>query len=199
MISEWLYQNAVAIIMSSLISLIISRGYYCKGNRDNLIMSVILPIVKLLKKPYSRQNYIEFNEIKANYAIRYLHRKERKILLELLYAYEKIHTYSQSGTYTDCILSYYSYKLKNQGINPKPCSINDDEGNEVADDYPPNYYYLEEQIEKIVSSMEFHVSPNECEAEIINALSYYCKQYYTRKAISFLMIILLNKLLMSPM
>jgi hypothetical protein len=185
MICEWLYQNAVAIIISSLISLIISRRYYCKGNRDNLLISVILPIVKLLEKSYSKQNYIEFNEIKTNYAIRYLHRKERKKLLALLNAYEQIYNYTQSGTYTNCIMSYFSYKLKSEGINPKPCTIEDDDGNEVADDYPPDYYYLEEQIEKIVSTMEFYVSPNDNKDEIIKVLNYYCKQYYTSKAISF--------------
>ena len=40
MIMKWLYQNSVAIIISSLISLLISMMYYRKGNRDELLMSV---------------------------------------------------------------------------------------------------------------------------------------------------------------
>ena len=48
MILKWLYQNSAAIIISSLISLLISMMYYRKGNRDELLMSVIFPVVQLL-------------------------------------------------------------------------------------------------------------------------------------------------------
>lgn len=66
MILKWLYQNSTAIIISSLISMM----YYRKGNRDELLMSVIFPVVQLLNKSYSRKNYDELLSIKSNYAIR---------------------------------------------------------------------------------------------------------------------------------
>lgn len=66
MILKWLYQNSAAIIISSLISMM----YYRKGNRDELLMSVIFPVVQLLNKSYSRKNYDELLSIKSNYAIR---------------------------------------------------------------------------------------------------------------------------------
>ena len=84
MILKWLYQNSAAIIISSLISLLISMMYYRKGNRDELLMSVIFPVVQLLNKSYSRKNYDELLSIKSNYAIRYLGKKERRTLM-LLY------------------------------------------------------------------------------------------------------------------
>lgn len=66
MILKWLYQNSAAIIILSLISMM----YYRKGNRDELLMSVIFPVVQLLNKSYSRKNYDELLSIKSNYAIR---------------------------------------------------------------------------------------------------------------------------------
>lgn len=66
MILKWLYQNSAAIIISSLISMM----YYRKGNRDELLMSVIFPVVQLLNKSYSRKNYDKLLSIKSNYAIR---------------------------------------------------------------------------------------------------------------------------------
>lgn len=52
--------------------------YYRKGNRDELLMSVIFPVVQLLNKSYSRKNYDELLSIKSNYAIRYLGEKRKK-------------------------------------------------------------------------------------------------------------------------
>lgn len=52
---EWLLKNECAnlftlfsIIVSGLISLVISKYYYKKGNRENLEMSVIVPLCSLL-------------------------------------------------------------------------------------------------------------------------------------------------------
>ena len=56
MICNWLYQNAEAIIISSMISLLISMMYYRKGNRDELLMNIIFPVIQLLDKRYSKKH-----------------------------------------------------------------------------------------------------------------------------------------------
>lgn len=87
MILKWLYQNSATIIISSLISLLISMKYYRKGNRDELLMSIIFPVMQLLNKSYSKKDYDELLAIKSNYAIRYLSKKERKTLMLLIEQY----------------------------------------------------------------------------------------------------------------
>lgn len=111
MILNWIYQNAAAIIISSLMSLLISMTYYRKGNRDELLMSIIFPVVQILDKRYSKKTYEELLAIKSNYAIRYLRKKERKALMLLIEQYRVICKYSKSEADTDCILAYFDYKL----------------------------------------------------------------------------------------
>ena len=77
MILKWLYQNSAAIIISSLISLLISMMYYRKGNRDELLMSVIFPVVQLLNKSYSRKNYDELLSIKQPITPQKRHKYDR--------------------------------------------------------------------------------------------------------------------------
>jgi len=90
-------------------------------------MSVIFPVVQLLNKSYSRKNYDELLSIKSNYAIRYLGKKERRTLMLLIEQYSIVCQYNRSKKDTDCILSYFDFKLGEIGINPKPCPITDDE------------------------------------------------------------------------
>lgn len=62
MILNWIFQNVAAIIISSLMSLLISMTYYRKGNRDELLMSIIFPVVQILDKRYSKKrmkNYLQ--------------------------------------------------------------------------------------------------------------------------------------------
>ena len=171
MILKWLYQNSAAIIISSLISLLISMMYYRKGNRDELLMSVIFPVVQLLNKSYSRKNYDELLAIKSNYAIRYLGKKERRTLMLLIEQYSIVCQYNRSKKDTDCILSYFDFKLGEIGINPKPCPITDDEGETVA------------YVNDMVSKMEFEVYPEEAEKAITDAFEKYAHKYYTVKNI----------------
>ena len=51
------------VLLSGIISLIISAAYYRKGNRNNLKMSVIHPIISILNDSYSRNNYKKIEEI----------------------------------------------------------------------------------------------------------------------------------------
>lgn len=184
MICNWFYQNAAAIIISSMISLLISMMYYRKGNRDELLMSIIFPVVQLLDKRYSKKTYEELFALKSNYAIRYLRKKERKVLMLLIEQYRVVCRYSKSEADTDCILSYFDFKLSESGINPKPCPIYDDEGEVVADDYPPDYFHFADYIYNIVSRMEFEISLEEAEKNIIASFKKHVKTYYTDKEIN---------------
>ena len=59
-----------------------------KANRESVLMMVIFPIVKLLnEKYYTRNDYETLFEINSSYAVKYLRKKERNKLLELLSAY----------------------------------------------------------------------------------------------------------------
>ena len=84
-IGNWLYQNAMAIFISAVASLLISKRYYDKANRESVLMTVIFPIVKLLnQRYYTRKDYEALFEINFSYAVKYLRKKERNKLLELL-------------------------------------------------------------------------------------------------------------------
>ena len=81
-IGTWLYQNAMAIFISAIASLLISKRYYDKANRESVLMMVIFPIVKLLnEKYYTRNDYEALFEINSSYAVKYLRKKERNKLL----------------------------------------------------------------------------------------------------------------------
>ena len=86
------------------------------------------PVIQILdRENYSKRNYEKLYEIKSNYAIRYLHKNERNKLMILISTYKDVCKYDKAMVETDCIMSYYEYKLKKNGINPKPCAITDDE------------------------------------------------------------------------
>ena len=185
MICSWLYENSMAIFISAIASFVISKRYYDRGNREVVLTSIIFPMVQLLEKEYSKENYERLLEIKSSYAIRYLHKAERNKMLILMNHYWEVRSYSKDAANTDCIMSYFLYKLKQNGINPKPCPIRDDDGNIVADDYPPDYNYLQDEIYAIVTSFKFVNSPQDCTNKIVKAFEGYAKEYYTDKEISF--------------
>ena len=184
-ISIWLYDNAAAIIISSLISLFISRMYYMKGNRDELLMSVIFPTVLLLEKRYTKANYEKLFDVKTNYAIRYLQKKERKALMLLIDQYKEICRYDKISVNTDCVLAYYSYKLEQAGVIVKPCPIYDEDREVVAYDYPPEYWYFADYINELVSTFEYNDSRDDMEVEkcFIKAFDEYSKIFEKEKAL----------------
>lgn len=178
-IGNWLYQNAMAIFISAIASLLISKRYYDKANRESVFMTVIFPIVKLLnQRYYTSKDYETLFEINSSYAVKYLRKRERNKLLELLSAYRDVCRYSKEGADTSCIMAYYNFKLKENGVNPKPCTIRDDDGEVVADDFPPDYNYLQDYVYEIVSSYDFIESPDKCTVKIADAFKCYAKKYY---------------------
>lgn len=72
---DWLVSNRysnfftlITVGLSEIISLVISSLYYHKGNRNNLKMAVIHPIVRLLADGYSRKNKIHYVRFPKNIA-----------------------------------------------------------------------------------------------------------------------------------
>ena len=184
LIGQWLYKNAMAIFISTIASLLISKRYFDKANRESVLMTVIFPIVKLLEENhYTRKAYETLFDINSSYNIKYLKKKERDKLLALLSAYRNVCRYSAESADTSCIMSYYNHKLKENGVNPKPCAIKDDDGIIVADDFPPDYNYLQDYVYEVVSSYAFIESPEECSEKIADAFRRYTKKYYTDKEI----------------
>ena len=106
-IGNWLYQNAMAIFISAIASLLISKRYYDKANRESVLMMVIFPIVKLLnEKYYTRNDYETLFEINSSYAVKYLRKKERNKLLELFEMHSEVTNVPKgSGLGTSSILS----------------------------------------------------------------------------------------------
>ena len=64
-------------------------------------MTIIFPIVKLLnRRYYTRRDYEALFEINSFYAVKYLRKKERNKLLELLSVYRDVCRYSKEGADT---------------------------------------------------------------------------------------------------
>ena len=185
-IVNWLYTNAAAIFISAFASLIISKYYFCKANREGVLSTIIFPIVRILEKgTYSRKNYEELFSINSSYSVKYLKKDERKKLLGLLSSYRAVCKYTKEAADTDCVMSYSAYKLEQNGINPKPCAEKDDEGNLLFYDFPPEYNYLQDYVYQIISSYEFVESPTTCCEKITQEFKDYTKLYYTKEPIEF--------------
>lgn len=82
LVINWLYTNAAAIFISVLASLLISKYYFDKANRDGVLSTIIFPIVRILEKRfYSRSNYEELFRINSSHSVKYLRKEERSCLL----------------------------------------------------------------------------------------------------------------------
>ena len=185
-IVDWFYTNAAAIFISALASLLISKYYFYKANKDGVLSTIIFPIVRILEKgTYSRKNYEELFSINSSYSVKYLKKDERKKLLALLSSYRAVCKYTKEAADTDCVMSYFAYKLEENGINPKPRAEKDDEGNLLFYDFPPEYNYLQDYVYQIISSYEFVESPTTCCEKITQEFKNYAKRYYTEKPIEF--------------
>ena len=60
---NWFYTNAAAIFISAFASLLISKYYFYKANRDGVLSTIIFPIVRILEKVLivvkTTKNYLE--------------------------------------------------------------------------------------------------------------------------------------------
>ena len=198
---EWfntnLFSNCftlITVVLSGIISLIISAAYYHKGNRNNLKMSVIHPIIRILEDTYSRKNYDKLCEIAKDYSTRYLYKSETQKLNALLHAYKEVSSYNDVTVNADILFSYFEYKLKKNQINPKPVLI-EHEGEIVYSDYPPDVFYLSQDLEKTLRRYDPNFEPDECKGAVISLYEKYCEEYYTSEKINYFDDYTLNEVL----
>ena len=186
---EWFITNGysncftlITVVLSGIISLVISAIYYHKGNRNNLKMAVIYPVMRVLEDNYSRKNYDKLCEITKDYSIRYLSKEESSRLNALLLAYKDVSTYNDIAVKADSLFSYFEYKLKKNQINPKPIPV-EHEGEIVYNDYPPDLFYLSQDLEKALRKYDPNFEADECKKMVISFYEQYCKEYYTSNKI----------------
>lgn len=147
-------------------------------------MAVIHPIIRLLQDAYSRKNYDKLNEIAKDYSTRYLTKTEKQKLNSLLMAYKEVSTYNDISVNADILFSYFEYTLKKNQINPKPVPI-EYEGEVVYGSYPPDLFYLSQDLEKVLRRYDPNFEPDECKDAIISLYEHYCKEYYTSDKIKY--------------
>lgn len=80
----------ISIILSGLISLWITAKYFNKGNRVNLQVTVIYPVVKILEESCTISGYNRLEGLSKEYCVRYMKKRELKLFMELISAYEKM-------------------------------------------------------------------------------------------------------------
>lgn len=184
--NEW-YSNCftiITVIVSGIISLVISAAYYHKGNRNNLKMNIIHPIIRLFDEEYSQKNYENLCEISKDYTSRYMKKNEMSCLNKLLDAYKEVCRYNDTSVNADSLFSYFEYKLKKNNINPKPVRV-EYEGEYVYDDYPPDIFFLSEGLKKILKETPFELESAECEEKISTLYNWYCKEYYAAEPLKY--------------
>ena len=184
---HWLLENwltIVSIVLSGLLSLVISAAYYHKGNRNNLQMTMLFPIVRLLNDSYSYSNYKSLCDLSENYCVRYLKKKERNALIELVSAYKEVSNYKEINVNADSLRSYFEYTLKRNEIEIKYIPI-EYEGEVVCYEYPENYRYMNVDLQDILKKHPIEIEAYECEEAIVSIYSYYCKEYFSDKKIEY--------------
>lgn len=194
---ENLYSNCftiVTVIVSGLVSWIISAIYYHIGNRTNLVVSVILPIIELLQDNYTKENYTSLCKLSREYSVKYMKKEENRTLTELKSAYNNVYSYDEISINTDILFSYFENKLKANGVElkPIPVIVND----EIVDYEPPlGWFELIDDLERHLNIFDPNYQPKECQEAVANLFTKYCRQYYSSKAIKYFDDLCLGKVL----
>ena len=174
----------ITVVLSGIISLAISAVYYRKGNRNNLKMAVIHPIIRLLEEAYTRQNYNILCDISKEYSVRYMSKNEAKKLTLLLSAYKEVSSYNDIYVSANILFSYFEYTLKKNNIDVKPVPF-EHEGEIIYYDYPPDLHYLSNDLERLLNKIEPELQPDEFKEAVIELYEHYCKEYYTSEKIEY--------------
>lgn len=173
---EWL--TIISIFLSGIISWIISAVYFYKGNRGNLQMSVLFPILDILSETVSRKNYIEIKELSRSYLTRFLSNNEKRKLYNLIKAYRFICGYNENSAYATAIVSDFENRLKRNNINPRIVPIEID-GEVVEYDYPDEINYLHVDIQRVLDEYCWETESEECKEQILLHLTTFAKEFYT--------------------
>ena len=137
----------ITVGLSGLISLIISHIYFWNGNRNNLKMSVIYPLIDLLKRQYTNDNYQKIVKLSKDYSVRYLKKREREQLFSLLNVYKKAIVKTEDNVCVDILFDFFLNVLKKENINVYVIPIEID-GELVDYDFPSDLYSLEDNLKK---------------------------------------------------
>lgn len=188
---DWFIQNIysniftiVTVVFSSIISLVISATYFHIGNRNNLKISIVYPIKRILEGHYTMKNYKKLCKMSEEYSAKYFKITEKKILFSMLNAYKDVCNYNSTEVYAKILFLYFLDKLKenNIDVNCYPVEV---DYNVVAYGYPVDLMYLEDEIEKVLNRFDPDFEADECEKSVINLYHYYCDKYYTNEKISY--------------
>ena len=172
------------VVLSGIISWIISAAYYKKGNRTNLKMSVIHPIIELLGKTRSLDNYKELCIVTKEYAVRYMNRREQKALTRLTDAYKEVARYDEDSVNADILLSYFEETVRSYSVDfaPVPVTIN---GEIVDYDPPVGYFEIQDNIYRIIKQYNPNYQHDDCQGEIEKYFVWFCNTYYPGTKIAF--------------
>lgn len=176
---KWFFENLetnlftlFTVVLSGLISLAISRYYYKKGNRENLEMSVIVPLCSLLSNGINKDNYEKFEQLMGNYNIQYLRKKEKNTLMKLRNNYEIRYKNTEEDAQAECLYEYYLQVLRGNKIKTHIVSVEGNGG--IEEDTIPyeTILRLENQLRMIFKEYNDSIYEKEWEdiQETINIL-----------------------------
>lgn len=194
-ISQWWNENLftncftfITVIVSGLISWIVSAIYFYLGNRNNLKMSFIYPVMCIIDKPCSGENYQELAMLKDSYVLRYLSPKEMEAWKELVDRYFDVKDYTKSTSQMQCIISYFEYELKKNNIDLLQVPVEDD-GIVMYYETPFSMREMEDNIKRQIDfecDMDDElIEQFDLENKISEVLEYYTKTFYSDKIFFF--------------
>lgn len=174
----------ITVILSGIVSWVISAIYFSKGNRNNLKVSVLHPVRRLLENTPSWDNYHTLTEYSKDYCMKYLNRKERPVIEELLSAYKDVCRYDYESVCAESLFAYFKYKLKKNGIDPSPVPVYIED--ELVDvEIPPDMLYFREDLARAIEQYPPEYDTDNCKNKVLKLFEFYCKKCYTDERIVF--------------
>lgn len=174
----------ITVVLSGLISWLISAVYFYKSNRQNLRISVLMPMKQILEDEYTDKNYQRLMEISKEYAAKYMKRRELKVVRHLLDAYKDVCMYNYERICAGILFSYFKSALKQNNVNLKCQPIYVD-GEEVALDYPQDLWYMREDLEKVINNYPPEDDAEICSQKVVKVFDLYCRNVYKQEPVSY--------------
>lgn len=189
-VCEWWNQNIytniftlITVLLSGVFSWIISAIYFHIGNRNNLKVSIIYPVKRLLEEEKTYNNYTRLEELLSEYSVKYMRKKERKILENLVNQYKEIYYYNEERINAECLAEYFLDTLEANGVRTKiyPVRIEDEIVDYTTpDDMSDVVRCLEEVFKKL------HFCDDELNKTVIDILKLYSKEFFSVEDVDFL-------------
>ena len=130
------FANFISIILSGLLSWIITVFYFRKGNKHEASAFVVEPIKRILEKGICKENQLKLNDLSKVYSFRYLPKKKRDCISNLIDAYASVSEHNQKEIDAQSILEHYFNTLKEKNIKTDICPVCDNEGEIVFYEVP---------------------------------------------------------------